>query len=362
MWQLLLFAVFSISVLGSVYVAARFHRLDFVRAVSRRSRLLGWLLCLLPLLVSACFLTVNTFTAAVVLLHFVIIWALSDLIGFIVRKCARHGFRRYYAGMAALCVTVLWLGAGWFCAHHVFLTRYTFASPKIAAPARVALIADAHLGITLDGPGLARQLDRLRAEQPDALLVAGDFVDDDTSREDMLAGCAALGDFGAPVYFVYGNHDRGYFGYRDFTPDELRDALLRSGVHILEDAGEALGDSLYILGRRDRSVRGRADIASLAAGADPGQYILVLDHQPNDYAAEAAAGVDLVLSGHTHGGHLFPAGQAGLLMGANDRRYGSETRGSTAFVVTSGISGWAIPFKTACWSEAVIIDLVPAAN
>ena len=45
-------------------------------------------------------------------------------------------------------------------------------------------------------------------------------------------------------------------------------------------------------------------------------------------------------------------------MGANDRRYGTETRDCTAFVVTSGISGWAIPFKTGTFSEMVIIDIV----
>ena len=52
-------------------------------------------------------------------------------------------------------------------------------------------------------------------------------------------------------------------------------------------------------------------------------------------------------------------GQIGLLMGSNDRRYGTEKRGNTQFVVTSGISGWAVPFKTGCWSETVIIDIIP---
>ena len=69
--------------------------------------------------------------------------------------------------------------------------------------------------------------------------------------------------------------------------------------------------------------------------------------------------MDLVFSGHTHGGHIFPTGQIGLLIGANDCRYGAQTRGSTQFVVTSGISGWAVPFKTGCWSETVIIDILP---
>ena len=74
--------------------------------------------------------------------------------------------------------------------------------------------------------------------------------------------------------------------------------------------------------------------------------------------SEAAAGADLVLSGHTHGGHVFPAGQIGMLMGANDCLYGTQRRGDTDFVVTSGISGWGIPFKTGAISEFVVIDII----
>ena len=101
---------------------------------------------------------------------------------------------------------------------------------------------------------------------------------------------------------------------------------------------------------------------ALLAKIDPAVYTVVLDHQPSDYAAEAAAGADLVLSGHTHGGQLFPINRIGELIGANDRTYGHEKRGNTDFIVTSGIGAWEIPFKTGCKSEFVVIDLVPASN
>ena len=359
MWRLLTFAFISISLLGSVYVAFRFHKLDFVKALARRHPVLAWLLSFSPLAVSACFLLFNTFTFAVVLIHFVVIWAISDLIGFIIRKCTRRTFRHYYAGMAALAVTVVWLSAGWFCAHHVFLTRYTFTSDKLTAPVRVALVADSHLGITQNGQTFAKELERLEREHPDVLLLAGDFVDDDTSREDMLAACDALGRFSAPVYFIYGNHDKGYYSYRNFTTRELVEALEQNSVVLLEDAAALLREDVYIIGRQDRTAWGRASMTDLTAGLDAAKYMILLDHQPNDYANEAAANVDLVLSGHTHGGHIFPTGQIGLLIGTNDCRYGAQTRGSTQFVVTSGISGWAVPFKTGCWSETVIIDILP---
>ena len=77
----------------------------------------------------------------------------------------------------------------------------------------------------------------------------------------------------------------------------------------------------------------------------------------NDYDAEAEAGADLVLSGHTHGGQMLPINRIGEWIGANDFTYGYERIDSTDFIVTSGISDWAIDFKTGCRSEYVVIEI-----
>lgn len=100
----------------------------------------------------------------------------------------------------------------------------------------------------------------------------------------------------------------------------------------------------------------------LVSGLDKNKFIIVMDHQPNDYEKEAKAGVDLVLSGHTHGGQLFPLNKVGEWIGANDKTYGIERRGRTNFVVTSGLSDWAVRFKTGTKSELVVIDIMRSDN
>ena len=85
--------------------------------------------------------------------------------------------------------------------------------------------------------------------------------------------------------------------------------------------------------------------------------MIVIDHQPADYDNQTKTEVDLVLSGHTHGGQLFPFNRVGKWIGANDLIYGYEKRAKTDFIVTSGISDWAIKFKTGCRSEYVVIDV-----
>ena len=82
-----------------------------------------------------------------------------------------------------------------------------------------------------------------------------------------------------------------------------------------------------------------------------------MDHQPSDYDNEAATAADLVVSGHTHGGQFFPITRVGEYIGVNDRTYGYEKRNGTEFIVTSGISDWALYFKTGTKSEYVIIDI-----
>ena len=67
--------------------------------------------------------------------------------------------------------------------------------------------------------------------------------------------------------------------------------------------------------------------------------------------------MDLVFSGHTHGGQFFPINYLGEWTGLNDKTYGLYHSGNTDFIVTSGISDWAIKFKTGCVSEFVIMDI-----
>lgn len=349
---------------GAVFLLSRFHRFRCLAGLSEKHKVLSWVLAGVPLVCIFGFYLINVYTLTVVLIYLFIMWGLCDLGAFLIRRVTKKERRGNPEGAAALLLTAGILAVGWHNAHNILQTEYTLTTGKnLEKPLRIAMLADSHLGITLDGAGFAAQMERIQAQNPDLVIVAGDFVDDDSRRADMEEAAAALGRLKTTygVYFAFGNHDVGYFNHRDFTAQNLRDALTSNGVVILEDRSVPVGDTLCIVGREDKSNRERKDFSALADGIDPEKYMIVLDHQPNDYANEANI-ADLVLSGHTHGGHVFPAGYIGLWIGANDRVYGHETRGAenpTDFIVTSGISGWAIPFKTGCISEYVIIDIEP---
>ena len=360
MWNLIVGTGVVIGILLVLYLITRIHRFSFIRRLAGKNRLLSWIVSLLAVSPLALFLCFNITTFIVVVLHAALGFFLFDIAFLIYRRIARKKTGYDLQNWLAIAVTVIYLTIGWVMAHNITITHYSVMTDKnIGESLRIVGISDSHLGITLDGEAFARQIKRVQELEPDAVVIIGDFVDDDSSKEDMIRACSALGGLKTKygVYYVYGNHDDGYFRYRDFTASELRRNLTDNGVVILEDQSIVVDGRLCIIGRKDRSYPERANMESLTKGLDKSMYSVVLDHQPNDYENEAASGVDLVLSGHTHGGHIFPAGLIGLMIGANDRAYGTETRGDTTFIVTSGISGWAVPFKTGCFSEIVVVDV-----
>lgn len=328
---------------------------------------------------------IRPLNSAIVLIYLGIIWMICDLISWLVRKLihpekkelnpekskekekpvAKAG-KPYIAGIVAIILTVVYMAVGWYQAYHVWEKDYTIETEKEVGSLRIVQFADSHLGTTFHGEGFEKLVEKMQAANPDVVVLTGDFVDDASTKEDMIACCAALGKFETKygVYYSFGNHDKGYYGneHRGFSGDDLIQELEKNNVIVLQDETVLIDDRFYIIGRQDRSEdqRGneRASMQELTRSLDAGKFQIVLDHQPNDYQAQEDAEVDLVLSGHTHGGQLFPINNVGVWIKANDKTYGHEKRNKTDFIVTSGISDWEVKFKTGCRSEFVVIDIV----
>lgn len=354
-------SMFVVALLGLAYLLNRFHRFAWVRKIGEERKKLSWLLAALPVLVIIIFFYVKTVVTTLFVLHLMAFWFLCDLVNLVIRKIRGRDFRRYYAGACAIVITVAYLAVGWYNCHHVYQTKYQVKTEKSIGEKglRVVQVSDSHVGATFDGEGFAEYMEEVQGTSPDVVVITGDYVDDDTTRADLIASCRALGNLKTTygVYYVFGNHDKGYFDQRDFSEADLRRELDKNQVKILEDENVLVDDRFYIIGRQDASSPERASMASLVAGLDTSKYMIVLDHQPNTFEEQANSGVDLVMAGHTHGGQVFPIGITGVLSGQYDRAYGIEKRKDTTFVVSSGISDWAIPFKTATFSEYVVIDI-----
>lgn len=368
MWAILMIVLFFSAFAGIIYLINRIGKFGFLNKITKGKK---WLRILISA-VLVCGITVilwvawGSMNAIVCILHLIIFWLISDGIFALIKKRRKKSLKRYYAGAVALVFTIGYLGSGWYLAHHVWETDYQIQTDKEVGSLRVAVFADSHVGTTFHGEGFAEHMKTIEEQHPDVVLIVGDFVDDDTTKEDMIACCKALGELDTTygVYYVFGNHDKGYYPpeYRGYDGNDLIVKLEKNQVHVLQDEVELIADKFYIIGRQDKSeeyAEKRATMEELTANLDPDKFSIVLDHQPQDYAAQQNVNVDLVLSGHTHGGQLFPLMTIENLtkMTPDDRVYGYEQRENTNFIVTSGISDWAIKFKTGCKSEYLMIDI-----
>ena len=395
MWAFIFIFMFAAFIAACIYLITRVRKFVWVDKLAKDRK---WLSILISAAICVVFIVVLSLAmgyinAIIVTIYMILFWLVCEFAFWLVGKVKNRTKstadettknntiknnaessvkpkkrKIYYAGVAAIIITVVYMSWGWYQAHNVWQKDYTIQTDKVVGSIKLALIADSHTGITFDGDGFAEHVKEIQGQNPDAVLIAGDFVDDDTSLIDMKKCCEALGtlDTKYGVYYVFGNHDKGYYASerRGYDGDDIIAELTKNGVTVLQDQSVLLGDSFYIIGRQDLSEvtdRGgsRADIEDLVKALDDDKYQIVMDHQPADYANEKAAGVDLVLSGHTHGGQLLliKLFQEITGMGGNDQIYGLEDLDGSDFLVTSGISDWAIKFKTGCRSEYVIIDI-----
>lgn len=353
----LLIGVLVIMIIGLIFLFTRFKKLGGGKG--KKSVITAVVLTLI--LAGLC--VADMYFWIIAIIHLAFFWIVGEIIFLIVRKASGKKPPYILTALTAAVLTTIYLSIGWYFAHHVYVTEYTLDTDKEipGGKVRIVQITDSHLGACFDGEGFAEHMKTVQDQSPDLVVVTGDFVDDGSCREDMEISCRALGELRTTygVFFVYGNHDKGYYDGRDFTAEELAYELRANGVTILEDEAVPIGDGMVLIGRQDKSNRdGRADISDLVKDMDPDVYTVVLDHQPNDFDAESKAGVDLVLSGHTHGGQMIPLIHSGEWSGVNDLTYGKEVRGDTTFIVSSGIADWAVPFKTGCIAEIVVIDIV----
>ncbi|MFG2511616.1 metallophosphoesterase [Streptomyces sp. NPDC048584] len=223
--------------------------------------------------------------------------------------------------------------------------------PRAAHGYRIAVVSDIHLGPVL-GRGFAQKVvDTINSTQPDLIAVVGDLVDG--SVKDLGPAAAPLAGLRARhgAFFVTGNHE--YFSGAEQWVEEVR----RLGLNPLENARTAL-PHFDLAGVNDVAGESEGqgpDYAKALGDRDPGRACVLMAHQPVQIHDAVDHGVDLQLSGHTHGGQLFPGNLvAGL---ANPTLAGLERYGNTQLYVSRGAGAWGPPTRVGAPSDITVIEL-----
>jgi hypothetical protein len=258
-------------------------------------------------------------------------------------------------GAVCLALIVILGVGGAVNAKYLHTTRYSVTVQKSGGAldgVRVVLAADLHLGSNVGCAQMRRMVARINACRPDLVVFAGDIFDNDYDalRDDARLASILRGIHSRyGVYACYGNHDIAEKILAGFTfggseakvSDPRMDAFLRqANICLLRDEGVLIADSFYLYGRPDaerpgRGIAQRKTPREITAALDPQKPLFVLDHQPGELAELAAAGVDVDLCGHTHGGQMFPANLVTAIKWENPCGY--LQKGAMHNIVTSGV-------------------------
>ena len=219
---------------------------------------------------------------------------------------------------------------------------------------RVVQLSDIHHSPFTSREQVERAVEIANALQPDVVALTGDYV---SHEREYVAPCAEmLGRLKARlgVYAVLGNHDNWV------DPALVTDLFRAEGIKVLVNEGmrfEHRGASFWLAGVNDTMV-GLEDLPLALAGARADEMKLLLAHNPVILRRAARAGVDLVLSGHTHGGQIKWRLERSA-SGRVRRRIlrGLGRRGETQIYVTRGIGTVVLPVRYGCRPEVSLLQL-----
>ena len=273
----------------------------------------------------------------------------------------------FLAVAAALLVAlVIWIAWG---NTALELNTYTISSAKLPQSFdgyRIAHVSDLHNAEM--GKDNEKLLTILRDADPDIIAITGDLIDSRSTNVEIALNFIREAVKIAPCYYVTGNHEARVNEY-----DELKSGMESAGVIVLEDAQTEIsldGDTITLIGVNDPSYQtdylfGDSETVMNTKleelHTENGEFTVLLSHRPELFDTYADHGLDLVLSGHAHGGQ-FRLPFIGGLVAPNQGLFpeydaGIYTEGNTNMLVSRGIGNSILPFRINNRPEVILIEL-----
>lgn len=297
------------------------------------------------------------------------------------KKNIRSNRKKYIKSAIVLLIVIALL---LFCSYqnrHLETTYYTYKAEHLDAEFdgyRIVQISDLHNAKF--GKDNQKLVDRIRECEPDMIVLTGDLVDSNHTNVDRAVQFVDEIVKICPVYYVTGNHE---YWLEASEYDELMSGLTGAGAVILDDQVVEIsrGDAKFrLVGLDDRSLSdgtlealfsdesighdqaGQKEETADNENSEKKEFTVVLAHEPQYLARYASAGVDLVLSGHAHGGQFRLPFVGGIV--APDQGFFPEyTAGEyymdgTEMIVSRGLGNSVIPVRLFNYPEIVCVELV----
>ena len=244
------------------------------------------------------------------------------------------------------CLVSIWISYNW-----LTVSEFTVASSKISEPFRMVLVSDLH--DHQFGRNNEKLAEKIKEQSPDLIIIDGDMINEDSENADTaVEAVRALKEI-APVYYSYGNHE---YAYMEAGHTDLQDELEEAGAVVLNYQSidlEVNGNPIRLGGLYEYGFESGMQseeeneqaVSYLEEYADTDRYLIMCAHRPESFYPWDTAdtwGIDLVLSGHLHGGQVIIPGLGGLYNPLDgffaEYDYGQYKLGESDMIITRGLS------------------------
>jgi predicted MPP superfamily phosphohydrolase len=226
------------------------------------------------------------------------------------------------------------------------VVKVQLTSPKLTSTLRFVQITDVHIG-SRSAAFLERVIHQVNSANAQFLCITGDFIDAPGIGEEQLS---ALRRCTVPIYFTIGNHER----YEDL--DAILACLEQLGVTVLRSRTATHG-VVQLIGIDDSERPSQVERELAKVQLDTSRFVLLLYHRPRGLAAAAAAGVDLMICGHTHNGQIVPFNL--VVRRVFEQSVGLFQEGMTRLYVSPGTGTWGPVMRLGSRGEVTLFEVQP---
>jgi len=272
------------------------------------------------------------------------VFACLTLIGELVRLVSPVADQTVVTGIL-LSGLVLVIGSVVF-SHHLTVKSHNVYSKKVSRSYRVGQISDVHIG-SRQGGYMRRIVNRLNQLELDCVVITGDLIDSSAVDYEALE---SIGLIDAKTYFIIGNHER----YADL--DKILDIARRLGIRTLRQESDSHHE-LVFTGIDDADRKDQVEIHLPAIQQDQEKFNILLYHRPVGWESAMEHGIDLMLSGHTHNGQIFPFNY--IVKQQFSRIRGMYINQHHHLYVSSGTGTWGPLMRLGSLNEISVMQIRP---
>ena len=300
-----------------------------------------------------------------IVLYLLVFTLITDLV-FIIPRLLKLAFttHRLFKGFVAIGVIVATLVTsvyGFVNARQIDHVSYkiNLQGKKDISDLNIVMISDLHLGSVGSEGRLESIVTEINSLKPDIVCIAGDFFDTDfgaINDPDAALKTLLKLDSTYGTYACLGNHDAGE------TSAKMTDFLSKANIKLLSEEYTVIDNRLVLIGRLDSAPIGKYDgvarkkVSDFFKVTDPSMPVIVMDHNPANID-EYNGDIDLILSGHTHKGQLFPANLVTKMIYTVDYGHYQKDSNSPHVIVSSGVGYWGMPMRVGTDCEIVSIQI-----